>query len=168
MAELIGLIARWVHVSSAIGHVGGAGLLVLAGPSDRPTALRWESWALAGCHALVLAALLSGLVTVAAQTAVLEGRARAAVEPAAVARMLVRTQGGNIWLVRSGLLVLLGAFLALRGNIRDRADWRAARRANGRACCWTTSRMTSCWSLMSRTSRFRRWARCSTATAPGS
>jgi putative copper export protein/mono/diheme cytochrome c family protein/peroxiredoxin len=122
-----GLLARWLHLASSIGLVGGATLLLLAGPSDRPTARRWESWILTACRVLVLLALLGGLVTVAVQTAVLEARAAAALEPAALARMLTQTQGGIVWLVRAGLLVLLGAFLAVRVEIRDRADWRAAR-----------------------------------------
>jgi putative copper resistance protein D len=122
-----GLLARWLHLASSVFLVGGAGLLLLAGPTDRPTARRWESRILTACHALVLLALLSALVTVAVQTAVLEGRATAALEPAALARMLTQTQGGIVWLTRGGVLVLLGAFLALRAEIRDRADWRAAR-----------------------------------------
>jgi putative copper resistance protein D len=122
-----GLLARWLHLVSSIVLVGSAALLLVAGPSDRPTARRWESWLLAACRTLVLVALLAGLVTVAAQTAVLEGRAAAALEPAALTRLLTQTQGGTVWLVRGGLLILLGAFLAIRVEIRDRADWRAAR-----------------------------------------
>ena len=124
---MIGLLARWLHLTSAIFLVGAAALLLLAGPTDRPTARRWEAWILIACHALVVGALLSGLVTVATQTATLEGRPGAALEPAALTRMLTQTQGGVVWLVRGGLLALLGAFLALRAEIRDRADWRAAR-----------------------------------------
>jgi putative copper export protein/mono/diheme cytochrome c family protein/peroxiredoxin len=122
-----GLVARWLHLASSIFLVGGAGVLLMAGPTDRPTARRWESRILAACHALVPVALLSALVTVAVQTAVLEGRAAAALEPAALARMLTQTQGGIVWLVRGGVLILLGASLAIRAEIRDRADWRAAR-----------------------------------------
>jgi putative copper export protein/mono/diheme cytochrome c family protein len=127
VGELIGLFARWLHLTSSIFLVGAAALLLLSGPSDRPTARRWESWVTRACHALVVGALLTGLVTIAAQTAALEDRPRAALEPAAVTRLLTQTQGGVVWLVRGGLLVLLGAFLALRAEMRDRADWRAAR-----------------------------------------
>jgi putative copper resistance protein D len=127
VGEVIGLLARWLHLTSSIVLVGAAALILVAGSTDRPTARRWEAWVLIACHALVVVALLSGLVTVATQTAALEGRAGAAFEPAALTRLLTQTQGGVVWLVRGGLLVLLGAFLALRAEIRDRADWRAAR-----------------------------------------
>jgi len=127
VGEVVGLLARWLHLTSSVLLVGGATLLLLAGPTDRPTARRWESWTLAAGGVLVLVALVTALVTVAAQTAVLESRAGAALEPVALSRLLTQTQGGIVWLVRGGLLILLGAFLALRAEIRDRADWRAAR-----------------------------------------
>jgi len=127
VGEVVGLLARWLHLASSVFLVGGAALLLLAGPTDRPTARRWESWILAACGAFVLVALLTALVAVAVQTAVLESRAHAALEPAALSRLLTQTQGGIVWLVRGGLLILLGAFLAIRAEIRDRADWRAAR-----------------------------------------
>lgn len=125
--DVIGLIARWLHLTSLVFVVGGAALLVLAGPSDRPTARRWEARIVTACRILIVIALASALVAVAVQTATLEARAHAAIEPAALARMLTHTQGGVVWLVRGGLLLLLGAFVAGRAEIRDRADWRAAR-----------------------------------------
>jgi putative copper export protein/mono/diheme cytochrome c family protein/alkyl hydroperoxide reductase subunit AhpC len=127
MESVTGLLARWLHLVSSILVVGGAATLLLAGPSDRPTARRWEAWILRGCSAFVLVALASALIAVAAQAALLEGRASAALEPAALARFLLQTQGGTIWLVRGGLLLLLGVFLAVRLEVRDRTDWRAAR-----------------------------------------
>jgi putative copper export protein/mono/diheme cytochrome c family protein len=127
LEEVTGLLARWLHLASSVGLVGSATALLVAGASDRPTARRWEAWVLTACRALVLVALVAGLVTVAAQTAVLEGRADAALEPSALARVLTQTQGGKVWLARGGLLVLLGVFLVIRAEIRDRADWRAAR-----------------------------------------
>ena len=127
MESVTGLLARSIHLLSSILLVGGAATLLLAGPSDRPTARRWEAWILWGCSACVLIALASALVAVAAQTVLLEGRSGAAFEPAALRRFLLQTQGGNVWLVRGGLLFLLGAFLAVRMELRDRLDWRAAR-----------------------------------------
>jgi putative copper resistance protein D len=127
LGEVIGLLARWLHLASSTFLVGSAFLLLVAGRSDRPTARRWEAHLLSACHVLVLLALLGALVTMATQTGRLEGRAHAALEPAALARMLTQTQAGMVWLVRAGLLLLLGAFLAARAEIRDGADWRAAR-----------------------------------------
>jgi len=127
MESVTGLLARWLHLVSSILVVGGAATLLLAGPSDRPTARRWEAWILRGCWTFVLVALASALIAVAAQAALLEGRAGAALEPAALARFLLQTQGGTVWLVRGGLLILLAAFLAVRLEVRDRTDWRAAR-----------------------------------------
>src|SRR5213076_1076152 len=95
--------------------------------SDRATAIHWEERLLARARALALAALASGLAQVALQTALLEGRTAAALEPSAIARVLLETQAGHVWLVRYGVLVLLATFLALRLNVERRADWRAAR-----------------------------------------
>lgn len=127
MGELAGLLARWLHLASSVLLVGGAALLLIASPSGRPTARRWEAWMLTACRVLVLVALGSAVGTVAYQTVVLEGRATAALEPASILRMLTQTQGGTVWLVRGGLLVLLAAFLAVRAEVRDRTDWRALR-----------------------------------------
>jgi putative copper resistance protein D len=127
VGEVAGFVARWLHLTASSLLLGGAVALLLAGPSDRPTARRWESWVLTACRTLVLVALASALVAVAQQTAVLEGRLGAALEPASLSRMLLLTQGGGIWLIRAGLLFLLGAFLAVRCELHDRTDWRAAR-----------------------------------------
>jgi putative copper resistance protein D len=127
MEPLTGLIARWLHLTASIFLVGGAAMLLLAGPSERPSARRWEDALLALCRWLVVVALISAVVAVAAQTAVLEARAAAALEPAALSRFLLQTQGGTVWLVRGGILFLLGAFLAVRLQIHDRSDWRVAR-----------------------------------------
>src|SRR6185503_6039023 len=61
------------------------------------------------------------------QTALFEGRAGAALDLGAIARVVVETQAGHVWLVRFGLLVVLAAFLLLPLPVDQRADWRAAR-----------------------------------------
>jgi putative copper resistance protein D len=76
---------------------------------------------------LTAIALLTAVIAIAGQTAVLEGRASAALDLSAIVRMLLQTQAGAVWLVRGGLLLVLGAFLAVRMNLADRTDWRAAR-----------------------------------------
>src|SRR5437867_1907995 len=81
-----GLAVRWAHLACSVLLVGASAILVLAGRSDRPTALHWEGRLLAWSRALTLGALASGLVQLALQTALLEGRAAAALEPSAAGR----------------------------------------------------------------------------------
>jgi len=123
----LGLAARWVHLASAILLVGAATMILLAGRSDRPTARRWEQRVLAGSRWLSLVALASGVVVLAAQTALFEGRAGAAFELSSIARVLIETQAGAVWLVRFGLLALLAALLWSRLSVEGSLDWRAAR-----------------------------------------
>ena len=123
----LGLVARWAHLTSSIFLVGAAAMIVIAGRSDRPTARHWEDRMVSSARRLTVAALASGLVVLGAQTALFEGRAAAAFDADAIARVLLETQTGHVWLVRFGFLVLLAAFLLLRLSIDRRADWRAAR-----------------------------------------
>jgi putative copper resistance protein D len=123
----VGVAVRWVHLASCVVLVGTGLLLLLAGRSDRPTALAWEARVLRWSRRLVLVALASGLLVVGYQTALAEGRPMAFTEPASIFRLILDTQGGTVWLVRQGLLLLLGAFLAIRVDVTLRADWQAAR-----------------------------------------
>src|SRR5437762_11502508 len=102
-------------------------MIVLAGRSDRPTARRWEHRVLAGSRGLALVALGAGLVVLAVQTALFEGRAGAALEAGAIARVLIETQARRVWLVRVGLLVILAALLWSRLSVERALAWRAAR-----------------------------------------
>ena len=126
MTEL-GLLARFVHLSASILIVGSAALVLLAGRSDRPTALAWESRVVALTRALIWLALGAGLAVLAHQTAILESSVVAALEPRALARVALETRFGHVWLVRQGLLLLLGVFVSLRLDVRRAVDWRAAR-----------------------------------------
>ncbi len=126
MTEL-GLVARFVHLSASILIVGSAAVVLLAGRSDRPTALAWEARVVALTRALVWLALGAGLVVLGHQAATLEDRAGAALEPAALARVALDTRFGHVWVVRQGLLLVLGVFLSLRLDVRRALDWRAAR-----------------------------------------
>ena len=63
----------------------------------------------------------------AGQAAILESRPAAALDLEVLRRVVLDTQGGRVWLVRQGLLVLLLAFLSLRADLRSRADWLGAR-----------------------------------------
>ncbi len=123
----LGLAGRWLHLTSSVLLVGAAAMIVLAGRSDRATAQRWERTVLTSACWLALVALASGIVVLATQTALFEGRGAAAFEPRAIGRVLVQTQAGHVWLVRAGFLALLAAFLSIRMSVERRADWRAAR-----------------------------------------
>jgi len=122
----LGLLARFVHLSASILIVGSAALVLLAGRSDRPTALAWESRVVALTRALIWLALGAGLAVLAHQTAILESSVVAALEPRALARVALETRFGHVWLVRQGLLLLSG-LVSLRLDVRRAVDWRAAR-----------------------------------------
>ncbi len=124
---LLGLFARWAHLASGVTLLGSFALLLLAGRAHQPTALLWDRRVLALARVAVVVALVSGVVGLGVQTAVLEGRAGGAVDPAALARVLSATQLGTVWLARHGLLALLAAVLFLRGEERTAADWAAFR-----------------------------------------
>src|SRR5262249_33593978 len=123
----LGLLARFIHLSSSILVLGSTAVLLLAGRSDRRTALAWESGVVALTRGLVWLAIAAGGVVLAHQTATLESRAAAALEPLALARVAFETRFGQIWLVRHGVLLLLGAFVMFRLDLRRSLDWRAAR-----------------------------------------
>ncbi|MBI4638766.1 MAG: CopD family protein [Candidatus Rokubacteria bacterium] len=123
----LGIAVRWAHLAACILLVGATAILLEAGRAPRETVRRWEARTLGWSRLLVLVALVSGLLALAHQTAFVEGRAAAAVDARALARVLGETQGGLVWLARHGLLLLLGAFLVVRANVERRADWAALR-----------------------------------------
>ena len=77
----LGLALRWIYLAASVGLVGGAVMLLIAGPSDRPTALAWQCRITRAARWLLLAAVLAGAGVLAYQTALLEGRARSSVSP---------------------------------------------------------------------------------------
>ena len=107
--------------------VGSAALLLAAGRSDRPTALAWQRRIVRGSAALVLVAVVAGLVALAHQTAVVSGRRAAALEPASIVTVLLETHAGRIWLARLGLLGLVATFVLLAPRAISRLDWLAVR-----------------------------------------
>src|SRR5207249_1713637 len=102
-------------------------MLLLAGPPREATARRWDRTLVRRSRLLVLVALGSGIVWLLVRTAVFENRLQAALEPRAVWHAALDTWPGLVWLARHGLLVVLGAFLAIRANIAERRNWIAAR-----------------------------------------
>lgn len=124
---LLGLAVRFAHLAVSVLLVGTAALVLLAGPSDRPTARRWEARMLRWARALTVGAVVTGLAALAWQVVYLEGRAGALLEPAPLARAVFETRTGTVWLVRTSLLAVLGVFLAAPLDVSRRLDWRAAR-----------------------------------------
>jgi putative copper resistance protein D len=121
------LLARWIDLAAGVAVVGGATLLLLAGPAARPTAIVWERrtlrWMLAGA----VAGIAAGLVLLAAQAARLTDRPEAALDPATLGRVLLETRAGHVQMARQGLLLLLAAFLAASPRIVGRLDWVSVR-----------------------------------------
>ena len=76
---------------------------------------------------LVLVALGSGIVWLLVRTAIFENRPHAALEARAVWHAVLDTWPGLVWLARHGLLIVLGAFLAIRADVAERRNWIAAR-----------------------------------------
>ncbi|HYE92532.1 MAG TPA: hypothetical protein VEA38_16000, partial [Terriglobales bacterium] len=121
----LGLALRWLHLAASAALLGGAVALLIAGPSDRPTALAWQRRVTGIARWLLLVAVLAGAGVLAHQTVILEGRAAAALEPRALLRVATQTQSGLVALVRLGLLLVAGIFAAGRLRVVDRVDWLA-------------------------------------------
>src|SRR6185295_6554142 len=123
----LGVTARWLHLAAGLGLVGLATATLLVGHRDRPTVLAWEARMLRGARALAGLVLVTGLVTLAHQSAVVTGRAAAALEIGEWVRLLGHSQFGTVWLVRHGVLLLLAALLLLREREESAADRLALR-----------------------------------------
>jgi putative copper export protein/mono/diheme cytochrome c family protein/peroxiredoxin len=121
------LVAEWVHLAQCVLLTGAFFLLLLAGPPTTHVARRWERWVLGATRGIVLVALASGAVVLAAQTTLFEGRPEAAFEPGAIGRAMLDTRPGVLWIARNGLLIVLGALVVLGGDAETRSDWIAAR-----------------------------------------
>jgi putative copper resistance protein D len=121
------LAALWVHLGSSVLLVGAFAMLLLAGQPRTATPRRWDQTLARGARLLVLVAFGSGVVWLLLRTAAFENRPQAAVEPRAVWHAVLDTWPGLVWLVRHGLLIVLGAFLAMGRDITERRDWIAAR-----------------------------------------
>jgi len=121
------LAALWFHLASSVSIVGASFVLVLAGRSVSPTTERWEGAVVRWLRILVVIAIGSGIASLLLRTAVFEGRPQAALEARAVGHALLDTRAGVIWLVRHGLLIVLGWFLAMQADLTDTRNWIASR-----------------------------------------
>ena len=119
---------RFVQLGAALGLIGIFTMLLLAGRSDRATALAWEARVLSLMRWLVVALLFSGVVALAYQAVVATGRAGALLEPATWVRLMLETQFGTVWMIRHGLLLLLAGLVLLREREISAADWIACAR----------------------------------------
>lgn len=119
------LALRWAHLAACVLVVGSCVALLLAGRSRWPTAEAWRWRVFRWTRGLLLAALATGLGALALQTAAAEGRPAAALEAPALARWLLDTQAGRLWLARHGLLLLLAALAFARTGRERTADWLA-------------------------------------------
>jgi putative copper resistance protein D len=121
------LAVLWVHLASSVLLTGSFFMLLLAGPPLAAAARRWDGAIVAWSRLLVLVAFGSGIVWLMVRTAVFENRPHAAVEARAVWHAVLDTWPGLVWLARHGLLLVLGAFLAIRADVAERGNWIASR-----------------------------------------
>jgi putative copper resistance protein D len=119
--------ALWVNLVQCVLLTGAFSLLLLAGRSTTVFIRQWEQRVLSSAPWLVVVALASGVIVLATQTALFEGRPEAALEARAIWHALTGTRSGFIWTARHGLLLLLGAFLLLGADVTAPRDWIAAR-----------------------------------------
>lgn len=121
------LAVLWAHLASCVLLTGAFFMLLLAGLPPASAARRWDGGVVNWSRLLVLVALGSGIGWLMVRTAVFENRPHAAFEVRAVWHAVLDTWPGLVWLARHGLLIVLGAFLAIRADVAERRNWIAAR-----------------------------------------
>lgn len=123
----LGLIARWAHLGSGVFLVGAFAFLLLAGRSDRQTVLAWEQSLMQWTRWAAGLLLLSGLLSLSYQAAVVTGHPGDALSAPTMLRLLGTTQFGTVWLLRHGLLLLLASLILLKERDEPGWDWAAFR-----------------------------------------
>jgi putative copper resistance protein D len=127
---------RTTHLGALALLVGSFAFLLLVarpafrgrGPESAADFERFDRLLLRLAWWSLLIALVSGFAWLWAQTAIVTGRPLGqALTPDAVGKVLTRTQFGQVWQLRLGLAVVLGAFLLLREREEDGRDWMALR-----------------------------------------
>ena len=122
-----GVAARWLNLLCGLGLVGLFSASLLAGRSARPTAVAWSARTVAMARSLAVAALVSGIATLAYQVVVVSGRESALLDPVVWMRLLTESRFGTVWFARHGLLALLLALVVLREREESAADFVAWR-----------------------------------------
>ena len=132
----LAIFIRAIHMGALTLLVGAfAFLLLVARPAfkkaqaDSLAALeRFDRFLLRLAGWSLLVALVSGLVWLWVQAAIVSGPpVSQALTLDIVGRVLTKTQFGQVWQFRLGLLALLGGFLLFRQRERDTKDWIALR-----------------------------------------
>ena len=123
----LGLIARWAHLGAGVFLVGTFAFLLLAGRSDRLTVVAWERSLTRWTRWAAGLLLLSGLLSLSYQAAVVTGHPGDVLSAATMLRLLGATQFGTVWLLRHGLLLLLAGLILLREREESGWDWAAFR-----------------------------------------
>ena len=110
----LGVAIRALSTGACLLIVGALAMSLLAGPSDKATARRWELRLERSVRWLATLVLLSGVAALGWQVTVATGRADAATDGAAWLRLLGATQFGTVWLLRHAILLLLAALVVFQ------------------------------------------------------
>ena len=123
----VGVAIRALSTGSGLLILGILAMSLLAGPTDKPTALRWQQRLAHSTRWLVALLLVSGVAALGWQLAVVTGRIDGAADGAAWLRLLGTTHFGTVWLLRHAILLLLAALVLFRESDDSRSDWLAWR-----------------------------------------
>ncbi len=123
----LGITLRALSTGAGLLIVGVLAMSLLAGPSDKPTARRWQQRLTRSTRWLAALLLVSGVAALGWQVTVVTGRADGATDGGAWLRLLGATHFGTVWLLRHAILLLLAALVLLRESDESRADWLAWR-----------------------------------------
>ena len=123
----VGVGIRALSTGAGLLIVGVLAMSLLAGPSDKPTARRWQRRLARSTRLLVALLLVSGVAALGWQVTVVTGRADGAADGGAWLRLLGATHFGTVWLLRHAILLLLAALVFLRESDESPADWLAWR-----------------------------------------
>jgi len=123
----LGVGIRALSTGAGLLIVGVLAMSLLAGPSDKPTACRWQQRLARSTRWLAALLLVSGVAALGWQVTVVTGRVDGVADGTAWLRLLGATHFGAVWLLRHAILLLLAALVLFRESDDSRADWLAWR-----------------------------------------